>query len=315
MKVLAVLHAPARAPVPPPREKVMVEEHIARNRRDTALVLAFMFGLLWAVTFAIGLALGAPPVVTLVLGVVVAAVYIAISSAFSVESVLKATGARPVNPAVREEKLLDYRVEEIAIAAGIPKPRVFVQDSNDVNAFATGLTPENSVVCATTGALRLLSPEELEGVIAHEISHVVNRDVRVTTITIGVVGAIALLSEIAIRLLFHGRGRGRGGAAGPLLVLGIVFVILAPIFSRLAYLFLSRRREYLADASGANLTKNPEGLAGALEKILHDEPDDPKGSRTAAGLYFANPWTRQHLDNAFSTHPPLEERIRRLRGM
>lgn len=297
-----------------PHEKMMPEEHVARNRRATTGILVFMFALLWIVIFAIGLMLDTPPVFTAVVGVAVAAVYIWISMSFSVESVLAATQARPANPGIREEKLLRYRVEEMAIAAGLPPPKVYVQDSKDINAFATGLTPEKSVVCVTTGALRQLTQEELEGVLAHEMSHILNRDMRVATITIGVVGAIALLAEIAIRVAFRSRGGSRKGG-GAIILVALVLVVLAPLFSRLAYFFLSRRREYLADASGALLSRNPHGLADALEKIRGDVPDDPKGSRTAAGLYFANPWTRRHRNNVFATHPPLEERIRRLRAM
>jgi len=206
----------------------------------------------------------------------------------------------------------------MALAAGIPTPKVYVQDSKDINAFATGHKPEDAVICATTGALQQLNSEELEGVIGHEMSHIRNRDILVMTVTVGVVGAIALIAEIALRMLFFTGGRSgdrKGGGNIIVIVIAIIFIILAPIFSRLTYLAISRRREYLADADGAYLTRNPEGLAKALEKIKADIPDDPKGSKTVAPLYITNPFKRALRDSIWSTHPPLDERIRRLRSM
>jgi len=244
--------------------------------------------------------------------------YIFITYSFSVQSVISAAGARPINSQNREEKLLGYKVEEMALAAGIPTPKVYVQDSKDINAFATGHKPEDAVICATTGALQQLNSEELEGVIGHEMSHIRNRDILVMTVTVGVVGAIALIAEIALRMLFFTGGRSgdrKGGGNIIVVVIAIIFIILAPIFSRLTYLAISRRREYLADADGAYLTRNPEGLAKALEKIKADIPDDPKGSKTVAPLYITNPFKRALRDSIWSTHPPLDERIRRLRSM
>jgi heat shock protein HtpX len=274
--------------------------------------------LLFSVIFAIGFILGAPPILTMMLALPIALFYIFITYSFSVQSVISAAGARPINPQNREEKLLGYKVEEMALAAGIPTPKVYVQDSKDINAFATGHKPEDAVICATTGALQQLNSEELEGVIGHEMSHIRNRDILVMTVTVGVVGAIALIAEIALRMLFFTGGRGgdrKGGGNIIVIVIAIIFIILAPIFSRLTYLAISRRREYLADADGAYLTRNPEGLAKALEKIKADIPDDPKGSKTVAPLYITNPFKRALRDSIWSTHPPLDERIRRLRSM
>lgn len=299
-----------------PLERASFHEHIRRNRQATVLVYAFMLLLVFGVVFAIGVILDTPPVFTAILGLGIAGGYVLFAGMRSTETVLLAAQARPVNMGVREEKLLAYKVEEMALAAGLPVPKVYVQESRDINAFATGLAPDKAVLCFTTGALQQLSQEELEGVVAHEMSHVANYDMRLATITVGVVGAIAMMAEIGIRMLWWGGGRRREGGGHPvMIVLAILGLILAPILSRLTYLFLSRRREYLADATGAKLTRNPHGLADALEKIRGDVPDDPKGSRTVAGLYFANPWTRLHKNNVWSTHPPLEERIRRLRGM
>ncbi|MHB8604328.1 MAG: M48 family metallopeptidase [Thermoplasmatota archaeon] len=299
----------------PPRTNF--DNEIRRNERQTFFVMGFVFLLFFGLTFGIGVILGAPPYFTAILGVGVAGIYLAVTYSSSVSAVLAATQARPANPSVRAERLLMDRVEEMAVAAGLPVPKVYIQDSRDINAFATGLKPDASIVCVTEGALNSLDQEELEGVIGHEMSHILNRDVRLTTVTIAVVGAIALIAEIVLRVLWFGGGRGGGKKNVPpvLIIVAIALVILAPIFSRLAYFFLSRRREYLADASGARLTRNPEGLARALEKIKRDLPDDPKGSRTVAGLYIANPWHHIQANSPFATHPPIDERIKRLRGM
>ena len=296
----------------------LIEDHIRKNKFDTLVICLFMVILLFSVIFAIGFILGAPPILTMMLALPIAVFYIFITYSFSVQSVISAAGARPINSQNREEKLLGYKVEEMALAAGIPTPKVYVQDSKDINAFATGHKPEDAVICATTGALQQLNSEELEGVIGHEMSHIRNRDILVMTVTVGVVGAIALIAEIALRMLFFTGGRSgdrKGGGNIIVIVIAIIFIILAPIFSRLTYLAISRRREYLADADGAYLTRNPEGLAKALEKIKADIPDDPKGSKTVAPLYITNPFKRALRDSIWSTHPPLDERIRRLRSM
>jgi len=297
----------------------LMEDHIRKNKRDTVVICMFMVILLFSVIFLVGLVLGAPPVLTMMIGLPIALFYIFITYSFSVQSVISAAGARPANPQNREEKILIYKVEEMALAAGLPTPKVYVQESRDINAFATGHNPGDSIICATTGTLQQLNTAELEGVIGHEMSHIRNRDILVMTVTVGVVGAIALLAEIALRmLLWGGAGRG-GGKKGEgniiIIVIAIIFIILAPIFSRLTYLAISRKREYLADADGAYLTRNPEGLAKALEKIKADFPDDPKGSKTVAPLYITNPFKRALRDSIWSTHPPIDERIRRLRSM
>ena len=298
-------------------KQILVEEHISKNKRDTVIICTLMILLLFSAIFALGLALGVPPIFSTFIGLPLVLLYIGFTYSFSVQSVLAAAKARPANPQKREEKILLYKVEEMAIAAGLPKPKAYVQDSSDINAFATGKKPEEAIICVTIGALQKLNKEELEGVISHEISHIKNHDILVATVTVGIVGAIALLAEIALRSLIWGGGiRGKRGSGNILLiVLAIIFIILAPIFSRLTYLAISRRREYLADANGAYLMRNPEGLARALQKIKEDLPDDPKGSRTVAPLYIANPFKRSLKNSIWSTHPPLDERISRLRSM
>ncbi len=299
-------------------ERILVEDQIRKNKRLTVLICTFMALLFCGVIFAFGYIFFNNFFIALVFGIPIALVYILVTYSFSVQTVLSAAKARPVNPRVREEKILMYKVEEVAIAAGLPTPKVYVQDSDNINAFATGKKPEKSIICVTTGALRKLKPDELEGVIGHEMSHIKNHDILIATVTIAVVGTIALISEILFYSLFWGgAGRGRKNEGNAiLLVIAILFVILAPIFSRLTYLMISRRREYLADSNGAHLTRNPEGLAKALEKIKSDHPQGkPKGSKTVAPLYIANPFKRSLRDSMWSTHPPIDERIRRLRSM
>jgi heat shock protein HtpX len=301
-------------------KKMLVDDHIRRNKRNTIIVCAVMALLFIGIVYAIGFILfPMNPLIPLIFAIPIALVYVGITYSFSVQSVLSAAKARPANPQKREEKLLIHRVEEMSIASGLPMPKVYVQDSEYINAFATGKNPEKSVICVTTGALSKLNQEELGGVIAHEMSHIKNYDIRIATITIGVVGAISILSEILFYSLFFGgagRGRGRNNGNAILIVIAILFAILAPLFARLTYLAISRKREYLADSSGAYMSRNPEGLAKALEKIKQDTPTTkPKGSKTVAPLYISNPFKSNSTSSVWSTHPPLDERIKRLRSM
>lgn len=301
-------------------KKLLVEEQISKNKRDTVLVCTFMALLFIGIIFAFGIIFFQGNIlISLIFALPISIGYVLMMYSVSVKTVLSAAKARPANQKIREEKLLIHRVEEMSIASGTPMPKVYVQDSEYINAFATGRNPSEGIVCVTTGALYKLNQEELTGVIAHEMSHIKNYDIRVATVTIAVVGAISLLSEIVFYSMFWGgagRGSRRDGGGGIIVVIAILFAILAPIFARLTYLAISRRREYLADSTGAYLSRNPEGLAKALEKIKKDVPrTKPKGSKTVAPLYISNPFKKQSIRSMWSTHPPLDERIRRLRSM
>ncbi|MGB1697432.1 MAG: M48 family metalloprotease [Thermoplasmatota archaeon] len=297
-----------------PRQAWLLDDQIRHNRKVTTRLFMVLFLILFAIVFGVGYALGYPPLVTGPFALIFGLIYLASASSFSVDMILRSAGARKPNPNKREEKLFMYSVEEMAIAAGIPTPRAFVQDRNDINAFATGRKPEEGVICITTGALKLLTKEEMEGVIAHEMAHIKNEDIRVGTYAVALIGLIAMIGEIVFWSVFMGRGNNRN--SNPvMIVVAIALAILAPILSRMVYMAINRRREYLADATGAKLTRNPEGLASALQKISGMEPEPSHGDRTVASLYLANPFKRVRKESIWSTHPPIDERIARLRRM
>jgi heat shock protein HtpX len=298
-------------------EIMQMEDHIRKNKRDTVFICIFMIMLLFGTISGLGFLIGSPPIISLSIGLPLAIVYVLITYNFSVKSVLSAAAARPADPRYPDEKMLIYKVEEMSIAAGLPMPKVYVQDSDDINAFATGKKPEEAVICCTKGALALLDQHELEGVMAHEMSHIKNHDILIATVTVGVVGAIALMAEIVLRAFWWGSigSRGRNNDAFALIIAAAILIGISLFLSKLTHLWISRKREFLADASGAMLTRNPEGLASALEKIRGDILDDPKGSKTVASLYIENPFKRTMKNSLWSTHPPIDERIARLRSM
>ena len=222
-------------------------------------------------------------------------------------------------PATREEYFDFYTlVENLAITSGLPMPKIYVIEDPSPNAFATGRDKNHSVVAVTTGLLALMNKTELEGVIAHEMSHIGNKDMLVSTVAVVLVGFVAIVSDMMIRMTIFGGRRDDREGNGLFMIIGIVVAILAPIAATLIQLAVSRKREYLADASGALLTRYPEGLASALEKISQYGRPMQTQSNAIAHLYIANPQGSgafaKKVGNLFSTHPPVEERIKRLRG-
>lgn len=234
---------------------------------------------------------------------------------------LAVSGAKPIS---REQNVELYRIiENLCITAGLPMPRVYIMSTQQINAFATGRDPKHAAVAVTQGALDKLNKDELEGVLAHELSHVGNRDILVSTIVVVIAGITATLAEWFLRISFFGGGR-RGGrdneGGGLLAIIAVVAVILAPLAAMLIQLAVSRKREYLADASGALLTRYPEGLASALEKIERDTSAMPMAKTATAHLFITNPFKGDQkrvswFTRLFATHPPIEDRIRILRGM
>ena len=238
---------------------------------------------------------------------------------FSDKIVLKLAGARE---AKREEYFDLYTsVENLAITAGLPMPKVYVIDDPAPNAFATGRDKDHAVVAATTGLLAILEKNELEGVIAHELSHIGNRDMLISTVVVVLVGFVSIISDVFLRSTFWGGQRdGDNKANGVLMLVGIVLSILAPIFAMLIQLAISRKREFLADASGALLTRYPEGLANALRKISNHSQPMNRQSSAIAHIYLADPKGEnkpslgKKIGGLFATHPPTEERIKALTG-
>lgn len=243
-----------------------------------------------------------------------------ISYWYSDSIVLSISNASPVDPSTTEGKRIYRLLENLAITAGLPVPKLYIIQDTAMNAFATGRDPEHSAIALTTGIIDRLEQIELEGVIAHELSHIGNRDTLIQTISVVLVGLVALLSDWFLRISFWGGGRKNSsddnGSLGLILgLIAIVLAILAPIFVQLLHFAISRKREYLADASGALLTRYPEGLASALEKISQDTEPLEVANRATAHLFISNPFKGGGMRDWMSTHPPTEKRIKALRGI
>jgi heat shock protein HtpX len=237
---------------------------------------------------------------------------------FSDKVAISSAGAVPADENTYRE--LHRIVENLAITAGLPKPRVYIIEDPAPNAFATGRDKDHAVIAVTTGLLNMMDRSELEGVIAHELSHVGNRDILVMTVAVVLVGFISVIAQIFLRVSFFGGGNDRDRNAGPLIALAtIVAMILAPIAAQLIQLAISRRREFLADASGALLTRYPEGLESALQKLGSYEAPMQRASTTTAHLFITNPFgahpAGQYIQKLFSTHPPIPDRIAALEGL
>lgn len=294
-------------------------ELIAANRRRSFLLLASFVLLVGLVGWAFGEASGFGP-----LGLVLAtALALAMSWGSYYNSdriVLALTRARPADPGAHA-RLVNV-VEGLSIAAGLPMPRVYVVDDPAPNAFATGRDPEHAAVAVTTGLLEKMNRVELEGVLAHEMAHVRNRDILVTTLAVTLAGVLVLLSDWTLRTArFGGRSRSRGGAGAGLLPLGLLLALLSPLVAQLIRMAVSRRREYLADAGAVELTRYPPGLISALKKLKQDSTVVRTAGHATAHLWIESPLEREgagvgvRVNRLFDTHPPLEDRIRVLESL
>ena len=304
----------------------MMWEAISANKRRSALLIVSLAALLALMGMAIGFLMGGKPQTAYFgafIGISIWGVMLLVNMMGGESVLLSSASAREV--AHDEAPQLYNVVEEMRIAASLPAmPRVFIIDTPVPNAFAVGLKPERACVAVTTGLLERLNRDELQGVIAHELGHISNRDTLFMTLAGVTLGAIVLLADAGMRMMFWGGGRRRsssssgkgGGAAAILMIAALVLAILAPILARLLYFACSRQREYLADASAAQYTRYPAGLANALRKIAAQQ--DPKKipvNRVVAPMYAINPLAAAGSSSVFGTHPPTEERIRRLLEM
>ncbi len=291
---------------------------IGSNIRKTWLIMFLFVLFISTVGYVYGKASGDAGIGFGIIAFILAIVTSVGSFFFSDKIVLATTGAKKVTK--KEAPTLYNVVENLSIAAGIPMPDVYIMEDASANAFATGRDPKHAVVCATTGILERLNKAELEGVIAHELSHIKNFDIRLMAVVAILVGFVAIMADLFMRSLWF-RGdddRDRGNNA-IFLALGIAFAILTPIVATLIQLAVSRKREFLADASGALLTRYPEGLASALEKISASHVPTKKATNATAHLFLVNPFSgksaKTFLASLFNTHPPIEERIKILRSM
>lgn len=289
-------------------------QNIESNRRRSVLLIGGAIVFLVAVGAALGASTDVTPWAGMAVAVVVGIVLMLIAWSQGSSIVLRAVGAREI--AKRDDPELVNVVEEMCIASGLPRPRIYLIDSAATNAFASGMKPEESVVAITRGLREKLSRDELQGVIAHELSHIGNYDTRVMVLMAVIVGSVAILCDWYLRTMrYSGRSRsGKGNLA--FAALAIVFAILAPLVAMLIQFAVSRRREYLADATAAAMTRNPGALADALEKLADTQDRLQTANRGTQHLFIVNPFRqRQKRSSAFATHPPLSERIRRLRAI
>lgn len=286
-----------------------------KNIRRTWILMTIFLVVVIAIGWVFSQALGSP--VILYIAVIFSLFMNFLSYWYSDKIVLKISGAKEISHESARE--LYHIVENLCITAGLPAPKIYVIDDSSPNAFATGRNKEHAVIAVTSGLLEKLNKTELEGVIAHELSHIGNRDILISTIVVVLVGFVALLSDFFLRWTFWGGGkrdsRGDGRAQAIMMAVGIVLAILAPIVVTLIQLAISRKREFLADASGALLTRYPEGLASALEKISKNPIPMRRANKATAHLYISNPFGMKKVSKLFMTHPPMEERVSVLRGM
>lgn len=289
---------------------------IDSNKRKTTILITifvmFVLAVGWFFNFYLGYGYDA-----VILAVIISIVMTLVSYYKGDSIALNSTGAKAIS---KEENPYIYRiVENLAITSGIPIPKVYMINSPALNAFATGRDPEHASIAVTSGIVEALENEELEGVIAHELSHIKNYDIRVMTIVVVLVGAISLLSNWFFRARMFGGGRrsnsSEGNGGGIIMIIGLVLLLLSPIVANLIKLAISRKREYLADASGSLLTRYPEGLARALEKIETSQAQLQTASAATAHLFISNPFKKAGFSSLWSTHPSTEDRIKKLREM
>lgn len=299
----------------------MLFDQIASNKRKTWILLLVFFLLLALVGYAVGYLFMRSGLGGMIIALIIGFVY-ALTMIFQLtEIVMSMNGAREVDEQTAPD--LYHVVEDMAMVAQIPMPRVFIIEDSSLNAFATGSNPQNAAVAATSGLLAIMNREELEAVMGHEVSHIRNYDIRISTIAVALASAITLLSSMAGRMMWWG-GAGRrrsdndrdgNGLEIIMLIISLLAIVLAPLAATLVQLAISRQREFLADASSVELTRNPQGMINALRKLDNSEPMHHHVDDASSALYINDPKEGGGLQKLFYTHPPISERIERLKHM
>ncbi len=298
-------------------EKISFFDQIERNKRNSWILVFSIFIVIIVFVWVIAQAYDpGSTFIFLIFGTIFSLIYTVGTYKYSDQIALRSVNAKPAEG--DKYRHLRNQVEGLALASGMPKPRVYVMDSPDINAFATGKDPEHSVICVTEGALQKLSDRELEAVIGHEMTHIRNYDIRFVTLIAIMVGIVSIISQMFLRSMWYGGGRNRGKGSGNaiFLVLGIILAILAPLIVRIVQLAISRKREYMADAGAVQLARTNSGMISALQKIKADYAGGPKTQVNAAvaPMFLADP-VKQRISNLFNTHPPIDNRIEVLKKM
>ncbi|VVB77798.1 Protease HtpX [uncultured archaeon] len=298
--------------------RISFYNQISTNKWKSFFLILIVFMVFIVLGAVIGLALG-PDYFTLIMiaAIIISIIYVWVGYYYSADIALASVNAKPADR--RLHKGFYDSVEGLTLASGMPMPKLYVMDSSEINAFASGRDPKNAVICVTSGALERLDKQELEGVLGHELSHVANYDIRFMTLVAVLVGMIAIVSEIFLRSLWFSSGNRDDDSKGNaiFMVIGIILAILAPIVVQLVQLAVSRKREYMADASAVKFIRSPTGLIGALKKIEKEHvPDQEKQkiNKAVAPLFISDPFKRK-IQGLFSTHPPIEKRIEILERM
>lgn len=283
---------------------------IATNKRNTILIMAVFVGIIGAIGWVVSYMYGDRNIAYVV--IVVAGLYALLQYYLADKLTVAMTGARLIE---KRDNPRFYRiVENLAITIGIQTPKIYIIDDPAPNAFATGRDPRHAIVAATTGLIDVMDDNELQAVMAHEMGHVQNYDIRVSMIAFGLVSAIGLLTDIVLRMFIFGDRRNNNNDSPIIMVVGIVAIILAPIIAVIIQMAISRQREYLADATSVMTTRNPDSMVSALEKLRQSGRPMKRQNTASAHLFFSNPLKPSFLSKLFSTHPPLEDRIKRLRS-
>ena len=280
---------------------------ISQNRRNTVII----FSLFIAIISGIGLYFSYvyDDLTIFIFTLIFAIFYVLFQYKISTSITLKMNGAEPISK--KDAPEFYSIVESLSITAGLPMPKLYIINDSSMNAFAAGTDPENSVICATTGLLENMDKVEIEGVMAHEISHIKNYDIRVSMAAVALTAVIGVLSDIALRFIFLNDDD--EDSKNPIaLILGLFFVLISPLLATITRLAISRQREFLADATAVSLTRYPDGLISALEKLKNNKPLERQNSTTAS-LFISNPMKQGFFQRLFSTHPPLDDRINRLK--